>query len=245
MAVSVDTVYRTVLLILNKEQRGYITPDEFNKTATQVQIEIFNEYFNDLNQLLRRQQNDLDYADKVTLLDEKIAIFKTSGTPTGGTSGIFDLPVSPGVRELGSVVYKQSTNPDITNEIQRLQRTEFYNIIKSEYTAPSQNYPVYLYEDNKIKVYPTTITTNVTVNYIRNIVDPKWNFTTSSGSNYQYVFTATTATTNPSIDFELHISEQTNIITRILMYSGVIIQNPQIVQMAAQKAQTEQINSKS
>ena len=28
--VNVDTVYKTVLYILNKEQRGYITPDEFN-----------------------------------------------------------------------------------------------------------------------------------------------------------------------------------------------------------------------
>ena len=238
MAVSVDTVYRTVLLILNKEQRGYITPDEFNKTATQVQIEIFNEYFDDLNQLLKIQQKDLDYADKVALLDEKIAIFKTSGNATGGTGGVFELPTSQGVRELGTVIYNE-------NEIQRLQRTEFYNINKSEYTKPSASYPIYLYEDNKIKVYPISITSGVSVNYIRNIIDPKWNFTTSSGSNYQYVFTATTASPNPSIDFELHVSEQTNIITRILMYSGVIIQNPQIVQMAAQQVQVEQINSKS
>jgi len=48
MAVSVDTVYKTVLYILNKEQRGYITPDEFNKLGTQVQLEIFESYFEDL-----------------------------------------------------------------------------------------------------------------------------------------------------------------------------------------------------
>jgi hypothetical protein len=50
MAISVDTVYKTVLLILNKEQRGYMTPDEFNKTATQVQLETFENYFESLNQ---------------------------------------------------------------------------------------------------------------------------------------------------------------------------------------------------
>ena len=38
MAVNIDTVYKTVLLILNKENRGYMTPDEFNRTATQVQL---------------------------------------------------------------------------------------------------------------------------------------------------------------------------------------------------------------
>jgi hypothetical protein len=53
MAINVNNVYQTVLLILNKEQRGYMTPDEFNKTATQVQLDIFEQYFNDLNQQLK------------------------------------------------------------------------------------------------------------------------------------------------------------------------------------------------
>ena len=56
MAINVDTVYKTVLLILNKEQRGYVTPDEFNKIGTQVQLEIFEKYFEDLNQQLRVPQ---------------------------------------------------------------------------------------------------------------------------------------------------------------------------------------------
>ena len=30
MAVNIDTVYQRVLAISNKEQRGYITPLEFN-----------------------------------------------------------------------------------------------------------------------------------------------------------------------------------------------------------------------
>ena len=58
MAINVDTVYKTVLLILNKEQRGYVTPNEFNKIATQVQLEIFEKYFEDLNQQLRVPEND-------------------------------------------------------------------------------------------------------------------------------------------------------------------------------------------
>ena len=41
MAINVNTVYTTVLSILNKEQRGYIPPAEFNSLAVQVQQEIF------------------------------------------------------------------------------------------------------------------------------------------------------------------------------------------------------------
>ena len=80
MAISVDTVYKTVLLILNKEQRGYMTPDEFNKVGTQVQLEIFEKYFEDLNQLTRVPQNDMDYADRVAYLDQKISLFKIYGS---------------------------------------------------------------------------------------------------------------------------------------------------------------------
>jgi hypothetical protein len=39
MAVSVDTVYQTVLSTLNKEQRGYVTPQEFNLFAEQAQLD--------------------------------------------------------------------------------------------------------------------------------------------------------------------------------------------------------------
>ena len=56
MAVSVDTVYKTVLYILNKEQRGYITPDEFNKLGEQVQMETFEQYFEELNQQLQDRE---------------------------------------------------------------------------------------------------------------------------------------------------------------------------------------------
>ena len=79
MAINVNTVYQTVLMILNKEQRGYMTPTEFNRVATQIQLEIFHTYFDDLNQQLRIPQADTDYADRQENIDEKIAIFKTIG----------------------------------------------------------------------------------------------------------------------------------------------------------------------
>ena len=62
MAVNINTVYTTVLYILNKEQRGYITPAEFNSLATQVQEEIFESYFPDGNQLNRPNQKNIQTA---------------------------------------------------------------------------------------------------------------------------------------------------------------------------------------
>jgi len=56
MAVNVNTVYTTILYILNKEQRGYVTPSEFNSIADLVQKEIFNSYFPNGNQQNRKNQ---------------------------------------------------------------------------------------------------------------------------------------------------------------------------------------------
>jgi len=61
MAVSIDTVYQRVLAIANKEQRGYVTPQEFNILANQAQMDIFEQYFYDKNQFLRQPGNDTTY----------------------------------------------------------------------------------------------------------------------------------------------------------------------------------------
>jgi len=60
MAVSIDTVYQRVLSIANKEQRGYITPIEFNLLANQAQMMIFEQYFYDLSQFeeVLQRKND-------------------------------------------------------------------------------------------------------------------------------------------------------------------------------------------
>ena len=125
MAISVDTVYKTVLLILNKEQRGYMTPDEFNKVGTQVQLEIFEKYFEDLNQLTRVPQNDMDYADRVAYLDQKISLFKKYGSSvTPEANGVATFP--DGLHVLGTVTMNEI-------EVQRVSRNEYYNLKKITY----------------------------------------------------------------------------------------------------------------
>jgi len=303
MAVNVDTVYRTVLLILNKEQRGYMTPDEFNKVSAQVQLEIFNEYFEDLNQKLRLPGNNSEYADRTNNIQEKISIFEELGTAdyanpyfvlpnttgssiaatpittvvltqvytitgiplnvldagnavvsfngivqpksnwtiaglniilTDAPTSVFtiNISVSPySFYKLGSVVYNN------TIDVQRVQPNELVSLNLSDLTKPSNRYPVYIYKDYKMYIYPTTIQSLITATYIRRPIAPSWGFTT--GANNQYFYSASN-----SIDFELHPTEQTNIITKILLYSGIIIQNTDIIQITAQQLQAEQNNSK-
>ena len=86
--VNVNTVYQTVLALANKEQRGYITPQEFNLFANQAQMSIFEQYFYDLNQFTRVPGNDTSYSDMVNLLEEKIAAFEVSNVSYSSSSSL-------------------------------------------------------------------------------------------------------------------------------------------------------------
>ena len=48
-----------------------------------------------------------------------------------------------------------------------------------------------------------------------------------------------------SVWFELDNNEQSNVITRVLLYMGIVIQDPQIIQIASQQVQQEKNNEKS
>lgn len=230
MAISVDTVYKTVLLILNKEQRGYMTPDEFNKIATQVQLETFEDYFESLNQQLRVPDNDSEYADRIKNLDEKIAVFKKYATATYSTNH-FTLPAD--LYRLGTVVYKDEI------EAQLIQRNDLLYVNQSPLTKPTEKYPLYLYEDNKLYLKPTSINSNISVSYVKKPADVVWNFIIPEGQNYyQY-------DEGISTDFELDVSEQPEVIIKVLLYAGVVVKDYQIVQLAAQEVQSQEINQKS
>jgi len=305
MAININTVYQTVLLILNKEQRGYVTPDEFNKTATQVQLDIFNSYFQTENQQLRIPDNDSEYSDRVKNVQEKIAVFQTSGTcdyvgpyftlpsqtnplisDTFSTvanvvtytlatitssdiasslikvffngvqqpasqwsisnetitlstvpSGVFTVTVSAyssDFYKLGTVVYKDE------KEVQYVQPSELLELNLSPITKPSDYFPVYKYKDFKISVFPTTIKSDISCTYLKKPINPVWNFTASQATNYQYIYNSAT-----SIDFELHPTEQNSLVQKILLYSGVIINDPTIIQVASQQVQQQDVNEKS
>lgn len=252
MAINVNTVYQTVLLIINKEQRGYITPDEFNKTATQVQLDIFEQYFDSLNQQIRVPQTNFDYSNRQTNIDNKISQFKCFGN-CSYSGGDFNLPTTDvntgrniiysgeaGSNEfsfytLGDPVYTGGTY-DV--DMQRVQRNNIYKILKSDLASPSDEYPVYIYENNKIKVYPLSIVSNVATSFLRKPLNVEWAY--STGPQGQYIQDVAN-----SQDFELESSEQVNVILRILQYSGIIIKDAQIIQAASAEIQQNEINKKS
>ena len=235
MAININKVYKAVLVVLEQEKRGVLTPNEFNKIATQAQQEIFTQYFDDLNQLLGMPQTSLAYADRMALLDEKISIFKkienvdlvsSTATPTSQ------------VQELGSVIYNSPAVGVPGREAQRIQQYELFTTNQSPLTQPTSFYPVYIYEGGKITLYPETVPDGVGViqlNYLFFPADPKWGFNVDTELGH-YIYNSLDST-----DFQIHKSDQPLLIDKILSYAGVMTKDQFVMSLSAQKEQ--QINA--
>ena len=241
--IDINSVYTAVLVVLEQEKRGVLMPTQFNKIATQCQQEIFTEYFDELNLILRQPQTSLAYADRLNMLDEKIQLFKrVSEIPIGTTGDTLDKVAIPGTtQELGTVVFKKNTTT-AGRELQRIQPFEVFTTNESPLTRPTEFYPVYTYENNVITVFPTGLSTaadpkDLTVNFLEFPADVKWGFKIDPElGNYVY---------NPldSVQFTLPKSDQPLLVSKILGYAGVMTKDQFAMSIANQKEQ--QINANS
>jgi len=207
MAISVDTVYQKVLTFANKEQRGYITPQQFNLFADHAQKEIFEQYFYDLSQLARTSGRSEEYSDIIHNINEKIAIFETTG---GGST----LPEN--LYRLGTVY------TDDGPEIEEVQQNELIYMNQSRLTEPRPSRRVYVRTgavtiDVKPYVYPL-------YTYVKTPVKPNW--------SYVVVNQRAMYDSSNKVDFQLHQAEESELVYRILALAGIAIQKPNLTQAA-------------
>lgn len=235
----INNVRNTVLSIISKDNRGYITPEEFNQFATQAQLEIFEKYFYDYSVALNAQNNGRvytvvshgsGYSDIPARLAEVIDSFVTSNVLhyNGATLKFYkpgEDPAFPNedlAYKIDRVIYND------TVEVEKVDRHRMINMTNS-LVAPSVLYPVYTLDNQGLKVYPSSIVSNCIVEYIRYPKTPKWTYTSLSGGEPLFNQSA-----SDYQDFELPENDETNLIIKILQYAGVSIREPEVVAMAKQ-----------
>lgn len=228
MAISVNKVYRVVLSILNKEQRGYLTPDQFNRLGRQAQLDLFEKSFYDYNrQLTKRniQGVNSEYGDIADNIEEKIDLFAKSATLTlANNTTTVSAPAD---------LYRtiQVSKSDRLTEIEKVKKSEYTYLSASNLTAPTDSFPVYYFDNGVFNIFPQTIV-NPVIDYIRQPIEPKWDYSVSSG---QYTFKEVGVGDSTSKDFELHPSDETDLVVKILALAGVIIKDPTVIQVAQQQ----------
>lgn len=221
--INVNKVYRSVLSIINKEQRGYLTPDQFNKIARQVQLDIFENTFYEYNKSLNNNKSfkiNEEYANTTKFIKEKIDIFAVQ-TNLAVSSGLASLPSTTDTEIYRIIGLSTTTN----NSILQVSKAEKDTLVKSKLTKPTINYPIYSRAGYTLNIYPTTIT-SVNIDYVKKPLDPIWGYN-SVGVAGTYQYNADT-----SVNFELHPSEETTLIISMLQYAGITIKDADIVNVA-------------
>ena len=237
--INIDSVYQKVLTLANKEQSGYITPQEFSLLADQAQLEIFEQYFYDMEQLKRRQNDNYEYGSLDTIF-EKISTFETSANLILVTGEDYYAVLPFDLYKLGVVSINNLQAERVTEKQARLYS-------KTRLGASSRR-PLYTIKDLStqsssekiIKFVPSpiyrgsTIATECDVFYIRKPKTPNWGYVVVASKP---LFDASA---NKTQHFEISASDEVELVYKILKLAGVTIQRDDIA-AAGQAFETSQI----
>jgi hypothetical protein len=240
--INIDTVYQKVLAIANKEQRGYITPQEFNLFANKAQMDIFEKTFHDYKTALKFPLKNLDNVNNdIEMLREKILPFNIFNVQVDRKTGLIET--KDDIYWLASV-YDISTG----NIFEEHDRHTFLNItskpnnigfnIRRSPTKiePTVYRPIYYRVSEKyISVSPKP-TDTIKCDIIRKPVNPKWGYVVVGG---KAMYNAAGA-----FNFELHPSEESSLINRILELSGISLNKPGLADVALRNEATNEAAKK-
>ena len=226
----INSVRTTVLAIANKNNFGYISPNDFNLYAKQAQLDLFEDYFYAYNAQIRKEnarQSGTGYADITKGLAEVIDSFSVVENLTNALGSESNrYPINFNYYLINSLTRLDRNTGEIKNEIEKVSQTKYYALQASNLTKPTEEYPVYILDNDNIIVYPGTIIGNnsVSCSYIRYPRDPKWTYIDIASG--EPVFDATASDYQ---DFELPLSDEPSLIMKILQYAGVSIREKDLV----------------
>jgi len=237
--VNINSVYQKVLALANKEQRGYITPQEFNLFADKAQLEIFNNYFHKAKMAEVKPKNQMDYADELEMVEEKLHPFHVDEMANTSTASL----------TLPSSTHKIISVTRSGNKVTQVNKNEIAYIDSHPLLKANITRSVFVREDSSaITIYPsptsstynwnTTTESNLDpsvlnnteqfeISYYKRPSAPKWTYIVL---NNKALFNANASDLQ---NFELHASEEEELVYKILMLAGLTMKQPDIQQSAS------------
>jgi len=199
MALDIDKVFRFIQFVANKESRGWISPAEFNIAAELAQIAVYS----------RLESGYL--ANKKVHSDMRPFLKLASATLTAGR-----YPFPSGFRQF------ITATSFLGKEIVEITQAEMPSIINSSVVPPTEDYPFCVVREDGIQLFPSSLVTVITIEYIAKItVAPEWTYTLVSN---RPVYDS--AGTDFIFDDNLFLEISTN----ILMNVGMNIKDENVTQ---------------
>ena len=225
--INIDTVYQTVQALVNKEQRGYLTPQEFNLFVNQVQQDIYEQYFYDLNAFREKRPEAHLLGDSVSQLMEKIRNPDGVTYAIQGVTNGTDLPAG----RVGRIFLGQGGN---RRTLRLGDPDEIRNLRASRWHVDNTDDILYFDDGDKLiqvwDVGGNQVTTNITCEVVTGI--PRLAFWGYTVVNEKPMY-------NPaaSRDIDLDATEQSDVVIKVLKLAGISTEAPQVVGVASQEDQ--------
>jgi hypothetical protein len=226
---SVNAVYSTLKDLVNKDQKGFVTPAVFNNLAGIAQINIYNRLFDTLKDAKRTRRAQFDPARDKSLekrIQEDLSSFARNQTITRA-GGVFakpdDLSRIISATTFGSIVLGQSTRTPIE---MLYDEDKIERILRSNISSPTESFPIALVSDD-IEVFPQTIN-RIQLRYYKIPSNPTFAYVTVNGVE---IYNAT-----GSVDFDLPDHYSAMLVTEIAELIGLNLRD-QAVQAFGQQEQ--------
>jgi len=235
--MTINEVYKLVQIFANKEQRGFITPSDFNLLAQQAELELYNKRLDIVKEKSQPKKVAGYYAKGLApeIAEQDLIHFSrieeitlsNSNDPSYGTYTDKTMDYISHITIKSDEEHNLSTNvpvdivtPDTVNQI-----------LRSSLVKPSMSYPIALISGassggKRIILFPETISRCV-VYYYRYQNKPEWSYVSVSGKP---VYNHST-----SSQFTLSARCHGELVVKILEYLGVNLREADVVQYASGK----------
>lgn len=229
--MTIDEVYRLVQIFANKEQRGFISPTDFNLLARQAELELYNKRLSIIKQKSPTRKSQGVYAENLSpeMARQDIATFlyRSDVNVEEKTPPYLGGQVAVTADYIESMFINVDEHHDISNytPIDIVEPKDINQILRSSLVKPSMEYPVALLgaeggTSKVFSVFPENIS-KVMIYFYRNTNVPKWGYITISGKPVH----------DPSSSSGFKISSRCHgeLVVKMLEYLGISIREPDVV----------------
>lgn len=244
---SVNRVYSTLKGIVNKDQKGFVTPAIFNEFASVAQMNIYNRLFDQFNNALRFRRATLDAGrdlSKDKQVKEDLSVFaKTANLTKSGD--VFSKP-----SDLGRIISMRtaatfSGGSYSGNQVSILyDQDDIDRVLSSDLSKPTSTNPVALVSSD-IEIFPTDISTMVMRYYklpqglnptsgAKSVDQPKFGYSTAVAGVELY-------SASSSVDFELPEHYFVDLVVEVAQLIGINLRDADVVNYAAKEITAEQV----
>tara|TARA_R100000951_G_scaffold62325_1_gene52357 strand:+ start:1841 stop:2614 length:774 start_codon:yes stop_codon:yes gene_type:complete len=247
--MTIDEIYRLVQTFANKEQRGFITPSDFNLLAKQAELELINKRIEILQEKSQAKKMSGIMEESLTpeIAEQDLAPFLVS-TPykaklVSVVSGYSEAEVSIDNNTLliKEIFILPDENLGINSHIplEIVSSENINKILRSSLAKPSIDFPIGLMSGSlngqglKIKIFPDNIESVIVYGYMHPRISPNWSYVTVAGKPVH----------DPSTSNQFNLPSRTHgeIVIKILEYLGVNLREVSLINYASTKEMLQNV----